>query len=414
MEMKTYKIGDLYTVSNGLSKGKDFFGQGYPFLTFSEVMNNFFVPKTLKSLVQTEDKERVKFSIQRGDIFLNRTSETADELGISCVALKDYPNATFNGFCKRLRPISEDVAPEYIGYYLRTNAFRKHMSALTGSMITRASLRNEQLLSIEIELPSKGIQLKVADILKQYDLMIDNCKQQIALLEEAAQRLFREWFVDMRFPGYKTTPIGTNGYPYGWRETNLENITSKFATGLNPRKNFILGKGENFYVTIKNLTQTYVVLDDKCDKVDDEALKKINRRSDLKAGDLLFSGIGTIGRVALIYDTPTNWNISESLFTIRPNGLVSSEYLYLLLLDSRVQGYAHANSQGSAQKGIRMAALKAYSFVLPSEKVLKKFDNVIKPYFENLNTIHKMLSYYIEARSYLLPRLISGQIEIKV
>ena len=71
------------------------------------------------------------------------------------------------------------------------------MLALTGSMITRASLRNEQLTSIEIQLPSKEIQVKIANILRQYDLMIANCKKQIALLEEAAQRLYREWFVDI-------------------------------------------------------------------------------------------------------------------------------------------------------------------------------------------------------------------------
>lgn len=410
--MKKIKIGDLYEVANGLSKGKAFFGQGYPFLTFSEVMNNFFVPDNLHSFVQTDEKERKKYSIKRGDVFLNRTSETADELGISCVALKDYPDATYNGFCKRLRPISDEVVPEYIGYYLRTNAFRKHMSALTGSMITRASLRNEQLLSIEIDLPSKEYQLKIANILRQYDLMIDNCKRQIALLEEAAQRIYREWFVDLRFPGHDVTTISENGYPEDWRETKLGDITSKFATGLNPRKNFVLGKGENFYVTIKNLTQTSVILDNKCDKIDDEAIAKINRRSDLKAGDILFSGIGTIGRVALIFDTPTNWNISESLFTLRPNDLVSSEYLYLLLLDSGVQGYAQANSQGSAQKGIRMAALKAYSFMLPSERVLKKFDKVIKPYIDSLKVYYKMLNYFIEVRGTILPRLISGQIEI--
>ena len=106
----------------GFPKVKAFFGSGFPFLTFSEVMNNFFVPEKLTSLVQTDEKERDKFSIKRGDVFLNRTSETAEELGISCVALQDHPNATFNGFCKRLRPIADEVVPEYIGYYLRSKS----------------------------------------------------------------------------------------------------------------------------------------------------------------------------------------------------------------------------------------------------------------------------------------------------
>ena len=98
-----YRLGDLYEVSNGLSKSGEFFGSGYPFLTFSTVFNNYFIPEELNALVQSTEKEQNSFSIKAGDVFITRTSETADELGMSCVALKDYPQATYNGFCKRLR-----------------------------------------------------------------------------------------------------------------------------------------------------------------------------------------------------------------------------------------------------------------------------------------------------------------------
>ena len=121
-EWKKVKLGELYEVHNGLSKGRQFFGSGYPFLTFSTVFNNWFLPETLDSLVQSSNKEREACSIKRGDVFITRTSETMDELGMSSVALKDYPNATYNGFTKRLRPTTDDVIPEYIGYYLRYSA----------------------------------------------------------------------------------------------------------------------------------------------------------------------------------------------------------------------------------------------------------------------------------------------------
>ena len=114
-EWKKVKLGELYEVHNGLSKGRQFFGSGYPFLTFSTVFNNWFLPSTLDSLVQASEKERTACSIKRGDVFITRTSETMDELGMSSVALKDYPNATYNGFTKRLRPTTDDVIPEYIG-----------------------------------------------------------------------------------------------------------------------------------------------------------------------------------------------------------------------------------------------------------------------------------------------------------
>ena len=193
-EWKKVKLGELYEVHNGLSKGRQFFGTGFPFLTFSNVFNNWFLPKQLDSLVQTTDKEREACSIKAGDVFITRTSETMDELGMSSVALKDYPNATYNGFTKRLRPITDRVNPRYIGYYLRTPKFRGQFMAFS-TMTTRASLANNDLLNMEVELPPMETQLRIASILSRYDSLIENYQKQIKLLEEAAQRLYKEWFL---------------------------------------------------------------------------------------------------------------------------------------------------------------------------------------------------------------------------
>lgn len=127
MEWKDVKLGEIYDVHNGLSKGAKFFGSGFPFLSFSVVFNNYFLPEQLTSLVETTEKERLACNILKGDVFITRTSETADELGMSCVALKDYPNATYNGFTKRLRKKENcqfDIDDVYIGYYLRSKKFR--------------------------------------------------------------------------------------------------------------------------------------------------------------------------------------------------------------------------------------------------------------------------------------------------
>lgn len=387
--MKTVKIGDLYTVSNGLSKGKAFFGSGYSFLTFSEVMNNFFVPEVLPSLVMTEEKERIKYSIKRGDIFLNRTSETPDELGISCVALKDYPEASFNGFCKRLRPTNNDVVPEYIGYYLRDNAFRGQMIALTGSMITRASLRNEQLLSIEIKLPSKEIQAKIAHILRQYDLMIDNCKRQIALLEEAAQRLYREWFIDMRFPSHESDSIGENGLPQGW---NSHPILSVY--------NIAYGKT----LATKHITKTgkYPVYgSSKC--IGFYGKKTVD---DYK---VLITSRGNAGRVHRTYHKESF--VTNNSFVVTPNAdynYIPFSYIYHSFIALDLERIVN----GSAQQQLTNAMLENVSVVIPDENTICKFGIICDRYTDKINVLHSIINNCIEARSSLLPRLISGKIEI--
>ena len=197
-----------------------------------------------------------------------------------------------------------------------------------------------------------------------------------------------------------------------WEEVTLDDITSKFATGLNPRKNFVLGHGSNYYVTIKNMQNNNVILNDKCDKIDDEALLKINRRSDLKVGDLLFSGIGTIGRVYLIKDVPYNWNISESIFTIRPNEKCSSEFLYLLLLNKNMQNYSVNKASGSVQKGIRMADLKQFKVKLPNNNEMQSFTYIIKPIIDIIYNKTKQNEKLELIRDTLLPKLMNGEIDL--
>jgi type I restriction enzyme, S subunit len=115
-EWKEYQLNEVYNFASGLSKSREEFGFGFPFLSFKEVFHNYFLPKNLESLVNTTEIERQRCSVKRGDVFLTRTSETQEELGMSSVALIDYPDTAFNGFTKRLRPNGlVEAHPEYVG-----------------------------------------------------------------------------------------------------------------------------------------------------------------------------------------------------------------------------------------------------------------------------------------------------------
>ena len=174
-EWKEYRLGEIYEVHNGLSKGREFFGSGYPFISFSTVFNKWFIPEIITDLAQTTESEQESYSIKAGDILVPRTSETADELGMSCVALKDIPKATYNGFCKRMRQYNKDidVDPKYVGYYMRNPEFRKKFQAFAGSMSTRASLTNDALLGLTIKLPPLAEQQRIAKILSALDDKIE-------------------------------------------------------------------------------------------------------------------------------------------------------------------------------------------------------------------------------------------------
>lgn len=191
----------------------------------------------------------------------------------------------------------------------------------TGTTVT--GIKQAEFRKIELELPDYDYQVKVSGIIRAID-------EKIALNKKINNNLYQ-----ILAASYKHDYLDSIMTDY--QEVTLDDITSKIATGLNPRKNFVLGQGSNYYVTIKNMGDNRIYLDEKCDSIDDDALIKINKRSDLAVGDCLFSGIGTIGRVHLIDTPPTNWNISESVFTLRAATLVSSEFLYLLLLSDDMQ-----------------------------------------------------------------------------
>jgi len=339
----------------------DYSETGIPVVMPKDLLNGKICEDSIARVTEDYVKRLSRHKIEIGDILYSRRGD----VGRCAYATENEAGWLCGTGCLRVTIDTQKADSKYVFYGLQ-------MQETIGWVVNHAvgstmlNLNTSILGEVPLKLPSLKEQKAIVNILSTYDDLIENNQKQIKLLEEAAQRLYKEWFVDLRFPGYESVPV-VDGVPEGWSTVRLDDVICKIATGLNPRKNFVLGQGSNYYVTIKNMSNNDVLLDEKCDFVDDVAIERINQRSDIRMGDLLFSGIGTIGRVYLI-DIPTNnWNISESVFTMRANDRVSKEFLYLLLLSEGMQSYCDNNAHGAPQRGIRMADLRAYKFVLPEE-----------------------------------------------
>lgn len=395
MKWEKVKLGELYEVHNGLSKAGKFFGEGYPFLTFSTVFNNYFIPKQITDLVQSTEKEQESYSIRRGDVFVTRTSETSDELGMSCVALKDYPMATYNGFTKRMRPITNRVFPEYIGYYMRLPSFRGEFRAFS-TMTTRASLRNEDLLGLEVELPPIEIQKHIAGILSVYDDLIENNQRQIKLLEEAAQRLYKEWFVDLRFPGHENTKI-VDGVPEGWNEKTLSQVADVIM-GQSPKSEFYNSekKGLPFHQGVGSYGVRFVM-----DDIYSTSYTRI-----AEPNSILFSVRAPVGRLNI---TKNKVVIGRGLAAINQADGCQS-YLYYLLKNRFFKDNIVGN--GSIFASVSKDELLNQKFLIPERNLMMQFEKIVSQMdkqIENLDSKNKKL---IEARDRLLPKLMSGEVEV--
>ena len=409
-EWQKVNLGDCCEIT---SSKRIFFSEyvesGIPFYRSKEIIEKGKGEEISHPLYISKEKYdeiKGKYGVpQKGDLLLTAVGS----LGIPFVVKDDSPFYFKDGNLVWLKHF-QDIDPIFLYYWIKSeNGYNALYNIAIGS--AQKALTIAAIKGYEIPLPPLQTQHRIANILSRYDSLIENYQKQIKLLEEAAQRLYKEWFVDLRFPGHENTNI-IDGVPEGWEKKTIDDVTCKITTGLNPRKNFVLGKGSNYYVTIKNMADNTLFLDDRCDRVDNEALEKINKRSDLKIGDILFSGIGTIGRVALVYIPTNNWNVSESVFTLRANDIVTKEFLYLMLLSPDMQNYCQSNAHGAAQKGIRMADLKAYSFNLPPFGVIQKFTNLVTPTIKKVSSIRNQIRLLTEARDRLLPKLMSGEIAV--
>ncbi len=248
-EWEEVTLDTVYEFRSGLSKPRTEFGFGYSFLSFKDVFYNYFVPQELVELVNSTERERELCSIKRGDIFLTRTSETMEDLGVSCVALRDYVNATFNGFTKRLRPkVPSRIVPEYAAYYFRSPKFRRDVTAMS-SLSTRASLNNDMLSRLKIVLPSIKEQAAIGNVLKSLDNKIELNRRMNQTLEAIAQAIFKSWFVDfdpVRAKMEGREPYGMDAetaalFPEGFEESELGPVPRGWRVGK---------MGEEFRITM--------------------------------------------------------------------------------------------------------------------------------------------------------------------
>lgn len=170
---KVCRLRNIGTPQNGISKGGEFFGYGYPFVSYGDVYRNYTLPIHFDGLIDTTDNERKDYSVEKGDIFFTRTSETVEEVGFSSVCEKTIPNATFAGFVIRVRPFDDTLYTGYSKYYFRSSHHRAFL-VKEMNLVTRASLGQDLLKSMPVLVPPMEEQKKIAEFLDKRCKAIDN------------------------------------------------------------------------------------------------------------------------------------------------------------------------------------------------------------------------------------------------
>jgi len=238
-----------------------------------------------------------------------------------------------------------------------------------------------------------------------------------------AKQLYDYWFVQFDFPNVEGKPYKSSGgaivwneklkreIPQGWSDCVLGDYIGRITNGLNPRKNFVLGSGNNYYVTIRSLVGTTIDWNN-CDRCDDEALSKINSRSQLQIGDIIFSAIGTIGRTYYILEEPTNWNISETSFTLRAKENIPNDFFYGMLRSNEIQIKADKAAMGSTLRCLVMDSLCSLQYIEIPSYMMKLFATKVSPLYRQIHRNNKEIAELTKQRDELLPLLMNGQASV--
>ncbi|MDA9026833.1 restriction endonuclease subunit S [Flavobacteriaceae bacterium] len=271
------------------------------------------------------------------------------------------------------------------------------------------------LRSYKIIYPALETQKRIADILSDYDDLIENNLKRIKLLEQAAQNIYKEWFVNLRFPGHENTPINEEtGLPEGWGNAELGSVatvqSSKrvfLADYVDIGVPFYRGKEISQKVKHEVISEPYFISHEKFREFD-------SRFGSPKENDILITAVGTIGNCYLARksDLPFYFKDGNLLWIHSYNENVSGFYLIQYFQSPIFKEILNSITIGSSQKALTITAVKKLNITVPNNEMLEKFDSIIKPTMNQIEVLAKQNQKLKAARDILLPRLMNRTIEV--
>lgn len=394
-----YTIGQLAEIIDG-DRGKnypkqdEFYPQGYClFLNTGNVTKEGLTFEENQFIMKEKDEALRKGKLKRGDIVYT-TRGTVGNAGYYNSSVP-YENVRINSGMVILRSNGEIVDARFLYQILKSEYYRPYFKQYcTGSAQPQLPIKN--FSQIYLNVPDIKTQHRIADILSVYDDLIENNQKQIKLLEEAAPRLYKEWFVDLRFPGQKNTKI-VDGVPEGWDEKTLSQVANVIM-GQSPKSEFYNSekKGLPFHQGVGSYGVRFVM-----DDIYSTSYTRI-----AEPDSILFSVRAPVGRLNI---TKNKVVIGRGLAAINQTDGCQS-YLYYLLKNRFFKDNIVGN--GSIFASVSKDELLNQKFLIPERNLMTQFEKIVShmdKQIENLDSKNKKL---IEARDRLLPKLMSGEVEV--
>ena len=398
MEWKKVKFLDYIKLNPSIKLNK---GEVYPFVEMSNAPTNARIPD--KNVYATYNGGGSKF--EYNDTVVARIEPCLQNgKAFRCNVEKGFGSTEFLVF----RPKNENIDSDYIYYLMHLEWIKDTMAATMVGASGRQRVQNSIFNSIEISLPPLPYQRRISSILSDYDSLIENYQRQISLLEESAKHIYKEWFVDFKFPGVE---MAENGLPKGWQKKKLGEIC-EIKSGFAFKSEWWTTDGYPV-LKIKDIDNNTI----DCSNLDFVAKDKVEKVKlfKLSEGDLVIAmtgaTIGKIGIVPKIDNLYTNQRVGKFFLGECPFDKLPFVFCFFIKEETQKQ-IISLSSSSSAQPNISgdqlMGLTENYSF-----EMVDKFNNDMKPLFIKICNLRTQIRLLRQNRDILLPRLMNGEIEVE-
>lgn len=299
---------------------------------------------------------------------------------------------------------NKTVDSKFLYYVLSDNNFFNYSTVTSkGTKMPRGS--KNAIMKYWVPDLDRPTQKKFADILSSYDELIKANNERIELLEQAAQELYKEWFVRFRFPGHENAKF-EDGIPEGWEIKRMNEFCYLTDGTHDTPKPVDVGVP---LVTGRCISSGFVDFDAayNISEADHEGIKK---RSGLKSGDILFSNIGTVGNCCIV-DYDREFSV-KNVIIFKPETMRDTAYLYYWMTSSTIQEIFGAQTNGASQQFVGLTFMRRYKLLVPKDDILEAFADKVLPIVEQKRLLHQKNLNLVAQRDMLLPRLMSGKLEV--
>lgn len=398
---ETWTFADLLAepVRNGIYKKKEFHGRGQKMVNMGELFSYDFISDQEMKRIELNDRELANYLVKDGDLLFARRSFVLEGSGKCSLVVHPSEDTTFESSIIRARPNPVWADPRFYYYLFRSPQGR----ALISSIATRTAvsgIRGSELALLKVPKPPLPTQQKVAAILSTYDDLIENNTRRIQILEEMASAIYREWFVEFRFPGHEQVPMVESELgliPQGWEVKRLGEMC-QVVMGLSPKSEFYnqTGDGLPFHQGVTDFGERFPT-----DRVYCTIQKRI-----AEADDILFSVRAPVGRINIANKKII---IGRGLSAIR-----SKRGNQTFLLQQLKDRFQEENTMGSGSifNAIGKTDLLGIPLLIPTESVIANFEVIANPIFAELANLTLKNTNLRQTRDLLLPQLISGELAV--